>query len=99
MLLSLTKLTEQTLSEKWITWMIAISLLMRVIRSTGSSDLWIPSASCSLAACEPHVKYNPSGSSSSVSVPGTSLNLRYGDGSSTTGSAYKDTVSGTYPLR
>ncbi|KAI5478796.1 hypothetical protein MNV49_004622 [Pseudohyphozyma bogoriensis] len=60
---------------------------------TGSADLWIPSASCNSAACNPHSKYDPSASSTSAQVKSKTLSLRYGDGSSTSGLVYTDTVT------
>jgi hypothetical protein len=61
-----------------------------------SSDLWIPSVNCTAAACNTHTKYNPAKSSTSTSVPGSRLSITYGDGSSTTGSVWKDTVTGEF---
>ncbi|GAA5913302.1 hypothetical protein JCM8208_005203 [Rhodotorula glutinis] len=60
---------------------------------TGSSDLWVPSSTCTSAACNPHTKYDPSGSTTSKVVAGKSLSVTYGDGSSTTGVVYTDTVA------
>ncbi|CEQ41966.1 SPOSA6832_03720, partial [Sporobolomyces salmonicolor] len=63
---------------------------------TGSADLWVPSVNCTSAACNPHTKYNPAGSSSAVSVPGKKLSITYGDGSSAQGTAWTDTVTSTF---
>ncbi|BGP41088.1 hypothetical protein JCM10449v2_005057 [Rhodotorula kratochvilovae] len=60
---------------------------------TGSADLWVPSSSCNSAACNPHTKYDASGSSTSKAVAGKSLSITYGDGSSTRGTVYTDTVT------
>lgn len=60
---------------------------------TGSADLWVPSASCNSAACNPHTKYDPTKSSTSATVAGAQLSISYGDGSSTTGTVYKDTIT------
>ncbi|GAA5867154.1 hypothetical protein JCM8547_006256 [Rhodosporidiobolus lusitaniae] len=60
---------------------------------TGSADLWIPSVNCTAAACSTHTKYDPEVSSTSKSVPGKKLSITYGDGSSTKGTAWSDTVS------
>lgn len=58
-----------------------------------SADLWVPSASCNSAACNPHTKYDPTKSSTSATVAGAQLSISYGDGSSTTGTVYKDTIT------
>lgn len=59
---------------------------------TGSSDLWVPSASCTSAPCAPHQKYSPASSSTSRLVSGQRLSISYGDGSTTSGDVYTDTV-------
>ncbi|GAA5859982.1 hypothetical protein JCM1840_001827 [Sporobolomyces johnsonii] len=60
---------------------------------TGSADLWIPSINCASSACSAKDKYDPSKSSTSKADPSTSLNIQYGDGSSSSGPAYSDVVS------
>ncbi|GAA6002800.1 uncharacterized protein JCM10292_001307 [Rhodotorula paludigena] len=60
---------------------------------TGSADLWVPSSTCNSAACNTHSKYNPSASTTAAEVAGKSLSLTYGDGSSTRGNVYTDTVT------
>ncbi|KAI0373731.1 acid protease [Pilatotrama ljubarskyi] len=57
---------------------------------TGSSDLWVPAASCE--SCSNHALYDPSKSSESTKHNGT-FQIRYGDGSSTSGIPYSDTVT------
>ncbi|OBZ78061.1 Aspartic protease [Grifola frondosa] len=56
---------------------------------TGSSDLWVPSSSCS--SCKGH-KYSSSSSSTSKKQTGT-FSISYGDGSTASGSVYTDTVT------
>lgn len=60
---------------------------------TGSSDLWLPSINCTSAACDAHSKYDPSVSSTSSPIPGKTLSITYGDGSTTSGSVWEDTVT------
>lgn len=60
---------------------------------TGSADTWIPSINCNTDACASHHKYDPSKSSTSDLVEGKNLAVQYGDGSTTTGVVYKDTVT------
>ncbi|PIL33907.1 transporter [Ganoderma sinense ZZ0214-1] len=55
---------------------------------TGSSDLWVPSKSCS--SCGSHAKYNPSHSGKKQSG---SFSISYGDGSTASGTPYTDTVT------
>lgn len=58
---------------------------------TGSSDFFLPAASCG-TTCDGHTKYNPSASTSSI-VGGKAFTLTYGDGSNVSGSTYGDTVT------
>ncbi|GAA5830968.1 hypothetical protein JCM3766R1_006192 [Sporobolomyces carnicolor] len=60
---------------------------------TGSSDLWVPSTSCTSAACSSHKKYDPSKSSTAKLVANKKLSITYGDGSSTQGVVYTDTLT------
>ena len=60
---------------------------------TGSADLWVPSSACTSAACTSHQAYDASASRTSRVQAGAKLSIAYGDGSSTTGKVYKDTVS------
>ncbi|PCH39030.1 acid protease [Wolfiporia cocos MD-104 SS10] len=57
---------------------------------TGSSDLWVPSSSCS--GCEAQHSYNPNSSSTSKEQSGT-FQIQYGDGSTASGPIYTDSVS------
>ncbi|GAA6064375.1 hypothetical protein JCM10212_000484 [Sporobolomyces blumeae] len=60
---------------------------------TGSSDLWVPGSGCTSSACSTKHKYNPSASSTSTAVPSKTLNVQYGDNSSSSGPVYQDTVA------
>lgn len=60
---------------------------------TGSADTWVPSSSCTTAACMKHNRYNAASSASSNVKEGATLNLQYGDGSTTSGSVYTDSVT------
>ena len=55
---------------------------------TGSSDLWVPSSSCT--TCGSHAKYKASSSSDSSKKSG-SFSISYGDGSTASGTPYTDT--------
>ncbi|KAF5332883.1 hypothetical protein D9758_017498 [Tetrapyrgos nigripes] len=59
---------------------------------TGSSDLWIPSSSCSSSTCSSKSKYKSSASSSSKKESG-SFSIQYGDGSTVSGPVFEDTVT------
>jgi len=59
---------------------------------TGSSDLWVPSSSCTSSTCKSKSRYNPSSSSTSSKKSGT-FSIEYGDGSSVSGPIYTDTVN------
>ncbi|XP_029013049.1 pepsin A-like [Betta splendens] len=61
-----------------------------VIFDTGSSNLWVPSVSCSSEACQNHGQFNPQQSSTFTSN-GESLSIQYGTGSMT-GYLGSDTV-------
>ncbi|KAF5382834.1 hypothetical protein D9757_007336 [Collybiopsis confluens] len=59
---------------------------------TGSSDLWVPSSSCTDSNCVSKNMYNASQSSTSAIQPGT-FSLEYEDNSAVSGPIYKDTVT------
>jgi len=59
---------------------------------TGSSDLWVPSISCTSTFCSSKSKFNANASSTSRQQPGT-FEIQYGDGSTATGPIYTDTVT------
>ncbi|KAJ7142091.1 acid protease [Mycena crocata] len=59
---------------------------------TGSSDLWIPSSSCTSSTCSSKSKFKSASSSTAVKKSGT-FTIEYGDGSTVNGPVYTDTVS------
>ncbi|THG94139.1 hypothetical protein EW026_g7273 [Hermanssonia centrifuga] len=59
---------------------------------TGSSDLWVPSSSCTSSTCKSKHKYTASSSSTGSKKSGT-FSIEYGDGSTVSGPIYTDTVT------
>ncbi|KAJ1306164.1 hypothetical protein OPQ81_010875 [Rhizoctonia solani] len=59
---------------------------------TGSADIWVPNSSCDSGGCSGHNSYNPSASSTSDSQSGE-FSIQYGDGSTSSGPIYTDTVT------
>ncbi len=60
--------------------------------AAGSSDLWVPSVSCTSIICSGKTKYNPASSATSARKPGA-FSIAYGDGSTVSGPVYTDTVT------
>ncbi|KAH8920997.1 acid protease [Atractiella rhizophila] len=59
---------------------------------TGSADLWVTSVNCKSSTCKKKHQFNP-GKSSTCTRQRGSFTISYGDGSSTSGPIYTDTVS------
>ncbi|KAF7327918.1 Acid protease [Mycena kentingensis (nom. inval.)] len=59
---------------------------------TGSSDLWVPSSSCTSSTCKSKSKYTSTKSSTTSKKSGT-FSIQYGDGSTVSGPVFTDTVS------
>ena len=62
----------------------------RIDFDTGSSDLWVPSSSCTSDACNGKNEYNSSASSTSSLKDGTFV-IQYGDHATVSGPIYTDT--------
>lgn len=85
-------LTDQDSNEEW-TGTVSIGTPAQSFTidfDTGSSDLWVPSSSCS--GCQAKHSYDPSSSSTSSEQSGT-FQISYGDGSQASGPIFTDTVS------
>ncbi len=60
---------------------------------TGSSDLWVFSTETPNGQERGQMEYNIAGSSTAQRLQGASWSIKYGDGSSSSGDVYLDTVS------
>jgi hypothetical protein len=60
---------------------------------TGSADLWIPSTACNSVGCRGHAQFDVDASSTATQVSNQKLSIQYGDGSTATGSVFKDIVT------
>jgi cathepsin D len=66
------------------------SLSQIPVNLAGSSDLWIPSSSCTSSTCTSKSKYKATSSSTSSKKTGT-FSIEYGDGSTVSGPVYSET--------
>ena len=84
-------LTDQEGGEEW-TGTVSIGTPAQKFTidfDTGSSDLWIPSSSCTSSTCKSKDRYTASSSSTSSKKSG-SFSIEYGDGSTVSGPIYTD---------
>ncbi|KAJ7510848.1 acid protease [Mycena galericulata] len=88
------KLTDEDSDEEWAgTVSIGTPAQKFVIDfDTGSSDLWVPSKSCTSSTCKKKSTYSSASSSTSSKKSGT-FSIQYGDGSTVSGPIYTDSVT------
>ncbi|KAJ7829548.1 acid protease [Mycena leptocephala] len=89
------KLTDEDSDEEWagkISVGTPAQSAFLIDFDTGSSDLWLPSSTCTSSTCSSKNKYKASSSSTSVKKSGT-FSIEYGDGSTVSGPIYTDTVT------
>ncbi|KAJ6453581.1 acid protease [Mycena sanguinolenta] len=87
-------LTDEDSDEEWAgTISIGTPAQKFVIDfDTGSSDLWVPSSSCTSSTCSSKSKFKSSSSSTYKKQSGT-FSIQYGDGSTVSGPIASDTVA------
>ncbi|KAJ6588105.1 acid protease [Mycena capillaripes] len=88
------KLTDEDDDEEWAGTISVGTPAQKFLIDfdTGSSDLWIPSSSCTSSTCSSKSKYKASSSSTSSKKTGT-FSIQYGDGSTVSGPVYSETVT------
>ncbi|KAG9124711.1 Type I transmembrane sorting receptor [Ceratobasidium sp. 392] len=59
---------------------------------TGSADLWVPSSTCTAGGCKGHKSFDAS-KSSTVKPQSGNFSISYGDGSTSSGPIFSDTVT------
>ncbi|KAF8588106.1 acid protease [Ramaria rubella] len=87
-------LTDQNDDEEW-TGSVSIGTPPQkfvIDFDTGSSDLWVPSTSCTSSICKSRNRYSSSASSTAVKKTGN-FGIEYGDGSTASGPVFTDTVA------
>ncbi|KAJ7752532.1 acid protease [Mycena olivaceomarginata] len=88
------KLTDEDSDEEWAGTISVGTPAQKFLIDfdTGSSDLWIPSSSCTSSTCSSKSKYKATSSSTSSKKTGT-FSIEYGDGSTVSGPVYSETVT------